>query len=453
MNHKNLLFVLILSIALEGTMSTLYAKPQHITLIADPKVLSIPIKDNAEPLVDLRQDKKISIGPSPEIPDNTNYTFMRKTVYDKLLQANAKLPAGLRLCLYEGYRSLELQQQLFTTQYQNVKSRHPNWSDEQLFNETTKLVSPVVNPNGSKNIPPHSTGAAVDVYLINDKGQALDMGIHPKDWMQDKDGLLSLTDSAHISKEAKANRQIMSQALASVGFVNYPTEYWHWSYGDRYWAFVSQKPHAIYNSMPKPLSIVAVEQPAHEKMLRSQAAPVPFPLNEDDQALIASMKDKLHHLQGVGLAAPQLNVSKQIIAVYIPESARLLRDNVDKNYDMHILINPSYKPLGNAQKLADFEGCYSVLSKAGKVPRFQTISLSYDDEEGHHHEQIAEGFYARVLQHEIDHLKGILILDRLTPDCVQGSMEDMRALRRSELSEEKRILFDKLMAVKSEKQE
>lgn len=227
-------------------MSTGYAKVPNITLISDPKVLSIAIRENQEPLVDLRKQTVITLGPSPEIPNNTNYTFLRKTVYEKLKEANSKLPKGMHFCLYEGYRSLSLQKKIFDEQYANVKSRHPDWTLTDIFKETTKLVSPVMNPDGTHNIPPHSTGGALDVYLIDDQGKPLDMGIHPEKWMQDKDGVLSLTASTNISATAKENRRIMSRVLNEVGFVNYPTEYWHWSYGDRYWAYFSKQPFAIY---------------------------------------------------------------------------------------------------------------------------------------------------------------------------------------------------------------
>lgn len=230
-------------------MSSAYANLSNVTLIADPNVLSIPIQDNKEPLVDLTKEKNIVYGPSPEIPNNTNYTFLRKTVYEKLKEANAKLPKGLHICLYEGYRSLELQKMIFDQQYKNVKSRHPDWSSNDLFNETTKLVSPIINQDGSHNIPPHSTGAAIDVYLIDDQGKPLDMGIHPKEWMNDVDGVLSFTDSKAISATAKGNRDILSKVLLDVGFVNYPTEYWHWSYGDRYWAFIQKQPAAMYGTV------------------------------------------------------------------------------------------------------------------------------------------------------------------------------------------------------------
>ena len=231
-----------------GFMLTAFANTSNILLISDPRVLAIPISDINESWVDLTKQNAIVYGPSPEIPNNKDYTYLRKTVYDKLIMAQNKLPKGLHFCLYEGYRSLSLQKMIFDKQLSNVKKRHPDWSSEQVFLETTKLVSPVVNPDHSPNIPPHSTGAAIDVYLIDDHGQAVDMGIHPKDWMNDADGVLSLTNSNHISPLAKKNRQIMMDALSAMDFVNYPTEYWHWSYGDRYWAYTKQQAHAIYGS-------------------------------------------------------------------------------------------------------------------------------------------------------------------------------------------------------------
>ena len=61
------------------------------------------------------------------------------------------------------------------------------------------------------------------MYLLDDEGQAVDMGIHPKDWMLDKDGQLSLTDSTMISDAAVKHRKIMSDVLSAAGFANYPT--------------------------------------------------------------------------------------------------------------------------------------------------------------------------------------------------------------------------------------
>lgn len=222
---------------------------KDIVLIADPRILAIPIQESNEPLVDLKNQTVLAYGPSPEVPDNRNYTKIRKAVYEKLVEAQSFLPKGIRLCLYEGYRSLKLQKPLFENRFSQVRALHPNWPHNQLFKETTRLVSPVTNEDGSTNIPPHSTGGAVDVYLIDEHGQPFDMGILTKDWMQDEDGSLSQTKSTKISAEAQHHRDVMSQALTTAGFINYPTEYWHWSYGDRYWAYHTGHSHAIYGSI------------------------------------------------------------------------------------------------------------------------------------------------------------------------------------------------------------
>lgn len=221
---------------------------QTITLIADPRVIAIPVVDNGDPFIDLRNQTLIVYGPSPEIPDNQDYTKMRKTVYEKLVQAQTLLPNGIRFCLYEAYRSLDLQTLLFNNRHQMIRNHYPAWSEERVFTETTRLVSPVINFDGSQNIPPHATGGAIDVYLIDEKGQPLDMGIHPGDWLGNESGSLCQTNSALISQDARNNRAIMNQVLETVGFVNYPTEYWHWSYGDRYWAYQLGQTHAIYGT-------------------------------------------------------------------------------------------------------------------------------------------------------------------------------------------------------------
>ena len=205
----------------------------------------------------------------------------------------------------------------------------------------------------------------------------------------------------------------------------------------------------IGSSMVMALNIVTVEQSEYRHVLKEPAKTVQFPLSMEDKALIASMKSTLNGLGGVGLAAPQVNVSRRIIALYIPDEARLLRDGVNDLYPMHIMINPSFEPVAGSAVHYDFEGCYSVSSKAGKVPRYEQIKIHYYDESGTSHEQIEHGFYARVLQHEIDHLNGFLIIDRLTPDCVQGTVQEMMSLRRSELSEEKKAIFDEVIAKKA----
>jgi len=200
-------------------------------------------------MIDFIHQHDIAYGPPPLLPNNSNYTKVRKTIYDKLKLAQSMLPDGLKFCLYEGYRDLELQQKIFKERYDKLLNEHPHLTHEEIFIESTKFVSPIINLDGSINIPPHSTGAAIDVYLVDQTGNVVDMGIHLDDTYEDLNGTYCKTHSHAISAEAKEYRNIMGNVLRAVGFVNYPTEYWHWSYGDRYWAYQTHQPVAIYGSV------------------------------------------------------------------------------------------------------------------------------------------------------------------------------------------------------------
>jgi len=197
----------------------------------------------------------------------------------------------------------------------------------------------------------------------------------------------------------------------------------------------------------KIITIESVPNP-EKSVLRQPSSKVIFPLATTDQALIAEMKEMMFALGGVGLAAPQIGIGKNIAVIYIPESAAMLRDNVQEK-PMHVIINATYEPIEDKGKYNDFEACYSVTSVMGKVPRYNAITVRYQDETGKEITKIEQGFYARVLQHEIDHLNGLLITDRLTPECLQGTYEEMLKIRRAELPPEKRSLFDDFLKQKS----
>lgn len=220
-----------------------------ILLLADPEIITIPVQDNGEPLIDLKNQNVIAYGPSPEIPNNTDYTKMRKTVYEKIVAAQKNLPNNWKFCIYEAYRSLNLQQKLFEDRYALLQKLNPSWEHEKIFTECTRLVSPVINLDGSRNVPPHSTGGAIDIYVVDTNGEVVEMGLKLADWMHDIDGSISVTNSSKISTDAQRNRDIMSKVLAEQGLINYQNEYWHWSYGDRYWAHYSKQNFAFYGSV------------------------------------------------------------------------------------------------------------------------------------------------------------------------------------------------------------
>ena len=197
------------------------------------------------------------------------------------------------------------------------------------------------------------------------------------------------------------------------------------------------------------LKIITIEDDVDSvsSVLKNKARQVNFPLSAEDKQIIASMQALLFKAEGVGLAAPQVSIGLSIAIIYIPESASLLREDAGI-YPMHTIINPEYTPVNENDIVSDFEGCYSVKRVYGKVPRYKSINLKYQNEDGMLIEKIATGFYAVVGLDETKHLNGILITNRLTPECVQGTFAQMMPLRRAELPEDKRKYFDNLMKVK-----
>ncbi len=85
---------------------------------------------------------------------------------------------------------------------------------------------------------------------MSENGKEIDMGTRFNADPLESD--FSNFTNADVPEEIKLKRQILTNAMESVGFVNYPTEWWHWSYGDRYWAFIKGKPFALYNSADLP---------------------------------------------------------------------------------------------------------------------------------------------------------------------------------------------------------
>lgn len=222
-------------------------KNNNIIYIASAEILAIPVKECGEALVDVKDSNVIQYGPPPECPLTANYyTKMRKTIFEKLCQAQNDLPHGWRIRLYEGFRSLIVQQMLFEEEYERVKKRQPHLNHEEHFRETTRLVSPVTNLDGSRNIPPHNTGAAVDIELMTAEGQLVDMGMVLKDWTMVSPDVCT-SQCTTLTSIARDNRQILFDVMQKHGFVNYPAEWWHFSYGDRYWAYFNKQPHAIYD--------------------------------------------------------------------------------------------------------------------------------------------------------------------------------------------------------------
>lgn len=176
----------------------------------------------------------------------------------------------------------------------------------------------------------------------------------------------------------------------------------------------------------------------NREVLRNPAEIISFPLSAEDRKVAEILLEKfLNEENCAGLAAPQIGFGKRIIVYAIPEDIKNYRDDADEIVETRVLINPEYEPIGDA-KVVDWEGCFSVASTYGEVPRYQKIRYRGYDMEGRKVEAVAQGFHARLLQHEIGHINGQLFIDLITPECRSGSLEEMRALRQAEFEHKKK---------------
>lgn len=193
-----------------------------------------------------------------------------------------------------------------------------------------------------------------------------------------------------------------------------------------------------------PLDLLTIEQNPSPSVLTEPAQEVSFPLSAATLSLISEMKTLLEQKKGVGLAAPQVGHPQKILVYVISTDAKALRSNAKETVPMTVLINPSYEPLTIEQN-QDWEGCFSVAKTYGKVPRYNKISYKAQLTDGSFISGQAEGFTARVLQHEIDHLNGTLILHRFRQDSVKGTPEEMMPLRFKEFTEEQQAIAQRLL--------
>lgn len=153
-----------------------------------------------------------------------------------------------------------------------------------------------------------------------------------------------------------------------------------------------------------PRSIAKLGHP----ILLTRAAPIADPDSAEVQELIDDMRATLAQAQGLGLAAPQVFRSLRLILA-LPIAERGERPDAEPL----ALVNPELTPLGDTMEAA-FEGCLSIPELRGWVPRYRRVGYRALDRRGRPISGEAEGLFARILQHEVDHLDGILFPMRMS---------------------------------------
>ena len=167
---------------------------------------------------------------------------------------------------------------------------------------------------------------------------------------------------------------------------------------------------------PVKLEIVQAGNP----VLRQRARPLSVAeiRSREIQKLIESMRTCMHEAPGVGLAAPQLGLALQLAVIedreeyYKEVSEALLRERERRPVPFHAIINPALEEIGQ-ERAEFFEGCLSLSGFTALVPRARAVRVTCLDERGQRKVIEASGWYARILQHEIDHLYGTLYIDRM----------------------------------------
>lgn len=158
--------------------------------------------------------------------------------------------------------------------------------------------------------------------------------------------------------------------------------------------------------------VLPIVQAGHP-VLRRPAAPYAGQLGDLFPALVEAMRATMHAAPGVGLAAPQIGLGiavavLQDAGVSDPEDADLRERHP---LPFRVLVNPQYTPVGDEQR-AFFEGCLSVSGWQAVVARHRVVRLTGLDEHGAPVDEVISGWPARIVQHETDHLRGELYLDR-----------------------------------------
>ena len=145
-------------------------------------------------------------------------------------------------------------------------------------------------------------------------------------------------------------------------------------------------------------------------VVRARAADLPAGeiASADTQRLIDDMIETMHEYDGVGLAAPQVHVGLRLAVIEVSAED----ERAEGGVPLTVLVNPVVRPL--SQKTVDgWEGCLSIPGLRGLVPRFRKLELRALDRTGKPYRIEASGFFARVIQHECDHLDGSVYLDRM----------------------------------------
>ncbi len=223
--------------------------PQEPILLSDPRILAIPVVELDEPLVCLACHGEVSVaslGPTPPFglpaPDGAAvHGLVRASLAVRLGRASRALRHGMQLHVVEGYRPMSAQRRFFAAYVRQLMQREPRLNDRERERLASRFVAP-------PEVAAHPSGAAVDITLVDRHGRPLDMGT-PIDATPEQSSGACYLEATGIDPTVRTRRRQLAEVLEDEGLVNYPTEWWHWSFGDRYWAHATGSTSAMYGQV------------------------------------------------------------------------------------------------------------------------------------------------------------------------------------------------------------
>ena len=161
------------------------------------------------------------------------FCYCRKSVAEKLLKAKEDLPNGYSFLIFDAWRPICVQQRLWNYYRQDIKNKNPELNDEELDFKTSFFISKPSYDIWHPSL--HNTGGAIDLTIVDDKGKMLNMGTK-------FDEFCDRTWTNHYEmytndEEIRNNRRLLYEIMTKNGFVNLPSEWWHYEYGGKFWAY------------------------------------------------------------------------------------------------------------------------------------------------------------------------------------------------------------------------
>lgn len=193
-------------------------------------MITVTERENPVDMVELVETDRLFLNPL-----ETSDWRIRRVVRDKIIACSQSLPDGLCLMVFEAFRSRARQWELWNPVFAHITQDQPDWPRDRVYAEASRWVAP---PDGFGS--GHQAGAAVDLKLARADRTELDFGGAMK-------GLTGVAPTAWpVSAEIRKNRDMLVDAMQATGMVNYPDEWWHFSYGDQLWAEVTGRNRAFF---------------------------------------------------------------------------------------------------------------------------------------------------------------------------------------------------------------